>query len=76
MKFNKRKLMAQLALNGVTTIQLANKLGISASTLHRKMNGDSDFYRNEIFVICEYLNIKSPVDIFFASELTETQLDQ
>lgn len=71
--FNKRKFMAQLALNGMTQRDLARELGINESTLYRKIIADGDFSRKEINMIVEILKIEDPVPIFFDSELTETQ---
>ena len=58
---------------GLTVKQVADKIGIGETTFYRKMNGQSDFYREEISKICDILSISDPVPIFFAKQLAETQ---
>lgn len=41
-------------------------LGISRSTYYRKVNGRSEFTQGEILKAMGFLQISSPVDIFFA----------
>lgn len=67
--FNKRKFKAAVIIKGMTLKEVAEKLGINEATLQRKMNGDSDFYRNEIQSLCELLDLEDPKDIFFSDEL-------
>lgn len=67
--FNKRKFKAAVILAGKTLPDIAELLGINLATLYRKMNGESDFYRNEIQILCEELKIKNPVEIFFAQDI-------
>lgn len=52
---------------GKTMESLASYLGINPSTLHRKLIGESDFYRSEIRLIANYLNLtpKEVNAIFF-----------
>lgn len=64
--FNRRKLQAQMVLRGVKTEDVANELGINASTFYRKMGNDGDFSRLEIQKMIEFLEIENPNDIFFA----------
>lgn len=65
--FNKNKLCAKIVENGYTVREIAEKMGISPSTLYRKMNMDTDFTRNEIALLKEYLhfNVDEMNDIFF-----------
>jgi DNA-binding phage protein len=58
-----------MVLKGMTGKELAVKLGISETTLYRKMANDGDFSRKEIDDIMAILSIDDPVAIFFASEL-------
>ncbi|MEG0359690.1 MAG: helix-turn-helix transcriptional regulator [Anaerorhabdus sp.] len=51
---------------GKTMRGLANYLGISKSTLYRKLNGESDFYREEMQKAREYLEENNLDFIFFA----------
>lgn len=68
--FNKRKFRAAVIENGKTMEDVANHLGINETTLWRKVNGKTEFKREEIQLICGFLNLDSPVDIFFAKEIT------
>lgn len=71
--FDKRKFKAQMVLAGVSSKELAEKLGINESTLYRKINSNGNFTRTEINNIILLLSIDDPKDIFFADELAETQ---
>lgn len=73
--FDKRRFKAAMALAGVTGMELAEAIGINASTLYRKINADGDFTREEITKIISFLGIDVPQvqAIFFAKELAETQ---
>ena len=64
--FDKNKFKVQLILSGKTLQDVADILGVNLATLYRKMNGKSDFYRNEIQLLCQGLDIKNPIEIFFA----------
>ncbi|MHC1681343.1 MAG: helix-turn-helix domain-containing protein [Clostridiaceae bacterium] len=68
--FDRKRFKSYLALSGKTTKDVAEELGVSEATLFRKMNGSSDFYRNEIQTICNYLEIYNPIEVFFADKLT------
>ena len=69
--FDSRKFRAALIMKGLSVEGLAKELGINASTLYRKINGISDFSRNEIQRIREIANFSSAelYAIFFAEEL-------
>ena len=68
--FNKKAFHGAVVSAGMTYDDVAKAIGINASTLYRKASGQSEFTRSEIQKICEVLAIESPMDIFFASELT------
>lgn len=59
----------------VSLQQISKLLGINLATLYRKMRGDSDFYRDEIQQICDFLHLelKEKEEIFFDQKITETQ---
>ena len=59
---------AKLAECGVTKGEIAKTIGCNEATLYRKLNGKSDFTRNEIQMIRQKLNMSAnEVDtIFFA----------
>lgn len=67
--FDRRRFKAALALSGVTMRELAERLDIAESTLHRKIEADGNFTRKEINKIIEILNIDDPAEIFFAAKL-------
>lgn len=46
---------------------VAEKLGISTKTFNSKLNGKGTFDANEIEKLIEVLEIKNPVEIFFAN---------
>ena len=51
MKFNKRKFLAVLTLTGISVRDVATAIGMSYVTLYKKINGQSDFFRNEIVIL-------------------------
>lgn len=68
--FDKLKFLGKVKENGKTVQDVADFLGINPATLYRKMNGDSDFYRDEIQKLCGFLHIEDPMKIFFAEKVT------
>lgn len=66
--FNKNKFLAILKENGKTVVEAADVMEIKPSTLYRKMNGESDFYRNEIQLFVDWLKI-DVTGIFFADKV-------
>ena len=56
-----------MKLNGKSIADMYQMLGISRSAFYRKCNGKSEFTQSEIQKIVAYLNLKSPVEIFFAN---------
>lgn len=67
--FNRRLFKAQVALKGKTMRSVAKELGVDEATLYRKMSGESDFFRHEVQILCEFLDIANPTDIFFAHDI-------
>lgn len=63
--FNKLKFKVAVVERGKTMSDVAKCLKINESTLYRKINGTSEFSRDEIQAICIFLKLDSPVDIFF-----------
>lgn len=70
--FQKNEFKAELVRRGLSVEQVAKMLGIDTVSLYRKMNGESDFFRNEIDVLRRKLNLSDAdlLKIFFAKELT------
>ena len=54
----------------VTIADMCKVLGISRSAFYRKCNGKSEFTQGEIQKIVDYLNLESPVGIFFKSKVS------
>lgn len=64
--FNKLKFKAAVIESRKTIADVAEYLNINESTLYRKINGTSEFSRDEIQNICVFLKLDSPLEIFFA----------
>jgi ACT domain-containing protein len=56
-----------MKVNGKSISDMCEMLGISRSAFYRKCNGKSEFTQSEIQKIVIYLNLESPVDIFFTN---------
>ena len=67
---NKDLLEYKMKSKGVTTDELCQLIGISRSAFYRKCNGVSEFTLNEIKKIVLVLDLESPIDIFFADEVS------
>lgn len=60
----------------LTVEEIAKKLGVNATTVYRKISGESDFTLSELKTLKRILGLSNDdVDrIFFNGELTETQV--
>ncbi len=67
--FNKKEFCRTIEDAGYTLKDVADKLGICVPSLYRKMNGQSDFYRNEIVKIAELIGFEKIGIIFFNSSV-------
>lgn len=69
--FNEKLFRMTLLREGISLQQIAELLGINLVTLYRKMKGNSDFYRDEVQQICDYLHLdlKEKEDIFLIKKL-------
>lgn len=67
--FDSKKFKAKLIESGLTVTDIAKALGINEATLYRKINGSSDFSRNELTMIKAKLklSIEEFENIFFAA---------
>ena len=63
---NKALLEYTMKVNGKSVSDMCEMLGISRSAFYRKCNGKSEFTHSEIQKITGYLNLESPMEIFFA----------
>ncbi|MBR4906532.1 MAG: DUF739 family protein [Clostridia bacterium] len=57
MVFNYQKLLGRMRERGVSQAVLAKEIGISEAHLNRKLKGVFAFTQDEIFNICEVLEI-------------------
>lgn len=66
------ELKAQMVRKGFNVDFIAVKIGISRSAFYRKLNGSSEFDREEISKISELLELqpKDVYNIFFAKEVS------
>ena len=63
---NKALLEYKMKENGKSISDMCGMLEISRSAYYRKCNGKSEFTQSEIQKIVNYLNLDSPMEIFFA----------
>ena len=72
---NTLKLKAAQVESGMNVEEIASKIGLKPVTVYRKMSGKSEFTASEMIELKKILHIdfQSFCDIFFGSELTETQ---
>lgn len=69
---NKYKLEYEMKLRNVTIEKLCNNVGMSRSAFYRKCNGISEFTQSEIQSIVDYLDLQSPMGIFFEEKVSNT----
>ena len=55
---------------GLNIDEFCEKIHMNKGTYYRKTRGESDFTRSEILTICEVLNLRSPMGIFFPEEVS------
>ena len=67
---DKFKLLYEMNRRGVSQTKLCEDLNISRSAFYRKLNGKSEFTLPEIRAIVEYLDLDSPMGIFFAEKVS------
>lgn len=67
---NGKKLKYEMLIRGVSISDMCEKLGMSRSAFYRKCNGKSEFTQSEIQRIVDYLELETPVGIFFSSKVS------
>lgn len=67
------KLKGKMAEAHVSQAKLSGYLGITVQSLNAKLNGRTQFTLEEAVKITEFLNLKDPVDIFFAPSVPKMQ---
>lgn len=72
---NITELRVEMIRAGKNIEDIAQELGVTPSTLYRKMDGKSDFYLNELKTIKKVLNLSfdDMKRLFFVEELDKTQ---
>lgn len=67
------KLKGVMRERGITQEDLAKVLGRTPQSVNAKLNGRGNFTVPEAQIISEYLEIKNPAEIFFNSNIPNTQ---
>lgn len=69
------KLLGRIRANGMTQSDVAQKIGVSPTTLNKKLRGHTDFTQSEIRDLCCVLSIPGDEipDYFFVSKLEKAQ---
>ena len=67
---NKARLEYEMNLRHVSKADMCAMLGISRSAFYRKCNGESEFTQSEIQKIVDFLNLDSPMGIFFTEKVS------
>lgn len=67
---NKYKLEYEMKSRGITIEKMCKDLSISRSAFYRKCNGISEFTHSEIQKIVIYLDLPSPMEIFFDNKVS------
>ena len=67
---DKALLEYEMKKRGVSISDMCAKLGCSRSAFYRKCNGISEFTQSEIQAIIDYLDLDSPVGIFFKGKVS------
>lgn len=67
---DKVRLEYEMKKRGVNIADMCAKIGCSRSAFYRKCNGISEFTQSEIQTIVDYLELDSPVGIFFTEKVS------
>ncbi len=66
----KYRLEYEIKRKGMTIMSFCKALGISTSAYYRKCKGTSEFTQAEIQKAMKLLDLRSPMGIFFAEEVS------
>ena len=69
---NYERLKLAMDKKGVTDKMMYTQLGISRSAFYRKCRGITEFTQSEIQKIVDYLQLESPMGIFFDEKVSQT----
>lgn len=67
---NYERLKLAMDKKGVTDKMMYTQLGISRSAFYRKCRGITEFTQSEIQKIVDYLQLESPMGIFFDEKVS------
>lgn len=67
---NIARLKYEMAIRGVKNDELCKSINMSRSAFYRKCTGKSEFTLPEINAIVEFLNLDSPMEIFFDKKVS------
>ena len=67
---DKARLEYEMKKKGISQADLCKQIGMSRSAFYRKCCGLSEFTQGEIQRIVDALHLDSPVEIFFAKEVS------
>lgn len=67
---DKVRLEYEMKKRGISIADMCAKIGCSRSAFYRKCNGISEFTQSEIQTIVDYLDLDSPVGIFFTEKVS------
>lgn len=67
---DKNLLFYEMRKKGISIKMMCEILGISRSAFYRKCNSISEFTQKEIQTMVDYLELESPVGIFFKSKVS------
>ena len=67
---DKARLFYEMQKRCVTQGELCKALKMSRSAFYKKCNGMSEFTQSEISGIVKYLQLSSPMEIFFSPEVS------
>lgn len=63
---DRARLEYEIKKNGMSPIDICDRLSISRSSYYRKISGASEFTQGEIQKLIDVLNLESPMGIFFS----------
>ena len=65
---DRARLEYEIKKNGMSPIDICDRLSISRSSYYRKISGASEFTQGEIQKLIDVLNLESPMGIFLAKK--------
>lgn len=67
---NANKLKGRIVEMGLSIDKVASGIGINPATMYRKLNGESEFTRDEILALAQVLNLTDGdiISIFFTAK--------